>query len=835
MSQHRSGWQKQSNKTHKTVKRSKRTLDKANAGRILGGTSVGGGYGGAGGRSVFSSATSSTFGGRVERANRAAMIRKNKRQATLLARRQGGSSVGHLAGGAPRTVGIVQLSPTGGLPAVLGEEAAKHLKRGGDMFTEVHAKDKFRTTYILAERNTLSVLDVAKVSDILIFVLPLRIPDGQSMISAASMKRGGTMELYLGDAIDEVGRKFISVAKAQGLPTVLGILQNLDQVPNKYQPSIKKQAANFFEEEFGDSAKVVVDAPVVYDTQMSTDETSASSTSSPANVARVHFMRALMESKLRRIAWRSERSYMLGYSSSYDATSQTLKVSGYLRGRPLSVNQLVHITGHGTYKMSKIEASPDPYPERSHRAKSSDMGIEDSTLAVVDESKVPSLQEEATPDLLAGEQTWPTNEEMGEASGNPQADDESKLKKQMRSLKQKGTSDYQAAWLLGMSDDEEEAEDGDALEDDDDGKDIGGDLDEADQGLSLEEWKRKHLKEKEQEELEFPDEVDTPRDISARERFTKYRGLKSFRASPWHPKESLPQEYARIFQIENSKALENQILQDGDEIERTWLAASLSPDVGAVGKEGAIEGLILPGNYITLTINGVESDIASATKESGLPLVVGALLPNEQKLSIMNCNIQKNPEYTESVKSRTPLLMSCGLWRRMVRPAFSENTVNCDKHKFERFLHAGRWSVASVYAPLTFGSNVPVLLLENEGQDMVASGTVLDMNPDRIVLKKICLSGHPVRVKKSWAVIRYMFFTPEDVRWFKPVDLWTKYGMSGRIVEPLGTHGLYKCTFNKPIKQHDTVMMSLYKRVFPKPVEEFKDLQAAALEDRMEA
>ncbi|GBG27889.1 Pre-rRNA-processing protein TSR1-like [Hondaea fermentalgiana] len=837
MSQHRAGWQKQANKTHKTTKRSKRSLDRLNGGRVMDGAmGVGTGGGGGAAGSVFSTSSASTLGGRVARANRAAMLRKNKRQATLLAKRQGGSSTGHRAGGAPRTVGIVHLSPRGTVPIVLGENGVGALKSGGDMFTEIFPNEKFRSTFVLAARSTLSVLDVAKVSDILCFVLPLSVPEAQhSQVSAASSKRGGTLELYLGDSIDEEGRKFVSLAKAQGLPTVVGILQNLEHVPAKHRSAIKKQAANFFQEEFGSSTKMVVDAPPDAlegeDAPMAMDETaSVISTlpkSGPIATARTHFVRALMESKLKRIAWRSERSYMLGYKSSYEAASQTLKVSGYLRGRPLDVHQLVHVVGHGTYQLAQIEAARDPFPERAHRADAleSDAAMAEdgsAALAVADPALTPSLQEEATPDLLAGEQTWPTNEEMEDAEPDAQDLEARKLEKQRRALKNKGASDYQAAWLLGMSDDEDEEGD-DADEDEEDGLDE--DLDEAEKGLTLAEWKRKHLKDKEQEELDFPDEVDTPEDISAKERFAKYRGLKSFRTSPWHPKESLPQEYARIFQIENSKALENQVLRDGEDLEQAWLVASLSHNAGRVGKDGPLKGLIFPGTFVTLCIKGVDSDLATAAREEGLPLVVGALLKNEQKLSVMNCNIQKNPEYEEPVKARSELVMSCGLWRRKVRPAFSENTVNCDKHKFERFLHAGRWSVATVYAPLTFGSNVPVVLLDSQANEMVASGSVLDMNPDRIILKKICLSGHPIRVKKSWAVVRYMFFTPEDVRWFKPVDLWTKYGMSGRITMPLGTHGLFKCSFSKPIKNHDTVMMSLYKRVFPKPVEEFKDLQ----------
>jgi hypothetical protein len=73
----------------------------------------------------------------------------------------------------------------------------------------------------------------------------------------------------------------------------------------------------------------------------------------------------------------------------------------------------------------------------------------------------------------------------------------------------------------------------------------------------LEKWRGR--KREEQDDLEFPDEIDTPQDVAARERFQRFRGLRSFRTSPWDPYENLPRDYARIFQFEDYKRTERTV------------------------------------------------------------------------------------------------------------------------------------------------------------------------------------------------------------------------------------------------------------------------------------
>ncbi|KAF6000377.1 ribosome bioproteinsis protein tsr1 [Cyanidiococcus yangmingshanensis] len=166
---------------------------------------------------------------------------------------------------------------------------------------------------------------------------------------------------------------------------------------------------------------------------------------------------------------------------------------------------------------------------------------------------------------------------------------------------------------------------------------------------------------------------------------------------------------------------------------------------------------VKPHTYIAFLLKSVPVSVAQRMRGWTGPLIATSLLRYEHLPTVMHCLVQRSVS-----KSRC-----CGSDRVSTRPL------------------------------------------------LVATGSVVGANPDRIVLKRVVLTGVPYRAHKTRATIRYMFFDPEDVKHYKNVPLWTKHGRLGRIEESLGTHGAMKATFDGTILHSDTVCLSLYRRVFP--------------------
>ncbi|KAG6511402.1 hypothetical protein ZIOFF_029470 [Zingiber officinale] len=796
-------------------------------------------------------------GARAARIQRSKMIRDQKRAALLKEKR---SSTG--SSSPPRVIVLFDLSSSTNLGKVARDLLM--LSSGEDTSplsnTVASSIYKFRLTVLEAPHgDLLSCVEMAKIADLIAFV-----------VSANSL----VDEYETSNPVDAFGQQCLSVFRAIGLPSTAVLIRDLPSDIKRKQ-DFKKLCISHLSSELPEDCKF-------YLADTRDDLHKVLPQLHVAFQGAKPFMPSLEESKTLSYVPRVLTAHNTLLEPDHDNPGMcSLLLSGYVRAHSLSANQLVHVSGTGDFPIAKIDILKDRFPI-NERKSSNSMDADDMNSSQVIQTLLPDplkqepLVIENVADPLAGEQhelpwrivpfgsrtfdlyaiyaylwacytgsvarlskdakyltkvqTWPTEAEMAEAEAN------NKERKLVRKRLPRGTSDYQAAWIVEDTDDDsnlsEEDDDGmiiaehgdQAAQENSDHSDIDdhfvsenfddktiGDTEMADdENMTKEqiEAEVKKIKEAYADDQEFPDEVETPIDVLAKKRFAKYRGLKSFRTSSWDPKESLPPEYSRIFAFDNFAKTQKNVL-----------AKMLEVDEGNVNECAPV------GSYVRIYLKSVPLEVSArlCLPLRKAPVLVCGLLQHESKMSVQHFSIKKHDSYDAPIRSKEMLSFHVGFRQFNARPLFSSDNLNSDKHKMERFLHPGRYSMASVYAPINFPPLPLVILKTQDGEApaVAALGSLKSVDPDRIILKKIILTGYPQRVSKSKSIVRYMFHNPEDVRWFKaslsaPLEVWTKGGRRGRIMETVGTHGAMKCIFNGVIQQNDTVCISLYKRVYPK-------------------
>jgi pre-rRNA-processing protein TSR1 len=672
--------------------------------------------------------------------------------------------------------------------------------------------DRFKQSvqYLVVKRDLLACLDACRVADYVVFVLSSQ------------------------QEVDEEGELILKAIESQGVSNCFTVVQGLDTIePAKRRPQVLSSLKSYITHWLPSTERVY-----------SLDARQDSS----------NLVRSICTTTTKGVGWREQRSYVFienitwsgGKSAmSEDGTGEVI-LTGVVRGQGLKADRLIQVGDWGDFQVEKITAAP---LERK-KARDDTMVVDseqDEVLEVPTEDRddvaelapEETIMEDATnyaPSIAATERKGVLLDDHHYFSD----EEEMEAPKQKKRLP-KGTSKYQSAWYIDdVSDSGSDLEDFDDDMDDaktqifepadgEEGMDVDGRAmteggpseypqsemfldpspeDEADQ---IEAY-RKTRKTEEEEDLEFPDEIELLPNVDARERLIRYRGLKSLRNSVWETEEDKPYEpedWARLLEISDYKRAATRIIREA------WA------------------GGVKAGTRVNIHLRGVPLSLEQSQSQ---PMAAFSLLRHEHKRTACNYSILLRSDHEVPLRSKTELIVQCGPRRIIVNPLFSQagNTPN-DVHKFDRYLHPGRSAIASFIGPLTWG-NVPVLYFQRTIADadpdaiiddsvptpstaplrLIATGTSLPPSLNRVIAKRIVLTGHPMKINKKIVTVRYMFFNDDDVRWFKSLPLWTKRGRSGFIKESLGTHGYFKATFDGKINPMDAVAVSLYKRVYPR-------------------
>lgn len=654
-------------------------------------------------------------------------------------------------------------------------------------------KGKERISFFKTTRDLYCILDICKIADLIVFVSSCKKTD------YANWKKDPDR---FSNSIDSFGYEILSMLRAQGLPNHISIIQDLESIPDKHRTDVKKLFTRYMESEL---------KPDKILSLSNIDEVKAvirliCSLPPFAVSLDIKKHRSYMLCQKVNIMEKKENDFL--NSSSANAKLDDLcdmELFGYLRGNTISVNNYLHITGFGDYLIADVEVVDDPIPVN--------FGL-NSTFSKSRKSSNPECMEVEAGSLNANKANQNTNKKI-QNKENINDDKVENINSNAFDNKPALIGNQEIIENIAKKADKQIEnqinKDLDDIVDFDinlkeDGEDISFDEDEE---ITEEEQNRisnKHINKtslhyRTWDEMEFPDEVDTPIDMPSRQRFGKYKGLESMKHGSWDPNENLPKEYKSIYSFENLKYTYKLAVRTAHE-----------------------EGMKISGSYVKITIkNFAKEDLKYLSAD--IPIIASTLLQHERKLCVMHFKIALNYEFNEKIHNKQVVEAQYGFRRVLCRPLYStEVGINSDKFKLEKFLEKDKFYIASIYTQLTY-PNSPVLFfkpvmninsIENAKLKMIASGNVHSSDAKKIILKKIVLTGYPVKIKKRKAVVRYMFFNPADIHYFKPVQLSTKNGLRGHITESLGTHGNMKCVFSDYMKASDTVCMNLYKRVFPK-------------------
>ncbi|KAL7773771.1 hypothetical protein CFE70_003738 [Pyrenophora teres f. teres 0-1] len=596
---------------------------------------------------------------KFDRRNRAKQMRLNKDH-------EHAKSTNVFAGkdGAPRIAAIIPLCAD-----VSTADAARSLNASVDVEDEVPEAGWTRTTvdrfkqkvqYLIVKRDLLAALDACRVADFVVFVLSAN------------------------EEVDAEGELILKSVESQGISNTFTVCQGLDKVePAKQRPSVISSLKSYITHWLPSTERVY----------------SLDSRQEAANL-----VRSLCTTTTKGVRWRDQRSYMFiediawpgGKSAVNEDGTGEVVITGVVRGLGLKADRLVQVGDWGDFQVDKIVAAP---LEMRKKATQDEMAVDsegDDTLErpTEDQDDLAELAPEET--LMDDVTNYATSVAPSERKGvllddhHYFSDEEEEVAPTKRRRLPKGTSDYQAAWYLdGMSDSGSDFEDFDDMEDQDDGQSQPAHPADGEEGMDIDgraitegapseypqsemfldpspedeaeqiEAYRKSRKTEEADDLEFPDEIELPPNVNARERLLRYRGLKSLKMSKWETEEDRPyepEEWQRLLEIADYKRTATKFMREA------WA------------------GGVKPGTRVSVHIRGVPLQFQESQSR---PIAMFSLLRHEHKRAACNYSILLSSEHESPIKSKTELIVQCGPRRMVINPLFSNagNTPN-NVHKF---------------------------------------------------------------------------------------------------------------------------------------------------------